>query len=179
MRKLLISISIIASFFLGACSQDPIVNKLPWVYRIELQQGNVITQESVNQIREGMNKRQVQFVLGAPMLVDPFHANRWDYFYSYNPGTLGKGESAQRHLSLFFEEDRLTHMGGTMHPELDPDEMPRSRQMTVDVPPQEREDPGVLTRLWRWIGFGEQDEYNVERQPSPPPQQPGTGGLGQ
>ena len=80
MQKLLIPITLIASFFLQACSQDPIVNRLPFVYRIDIQQGNVLTQDKVNQIRTGMSQRQVQFVLGAPMLTDPFHADRWDYF---------------------------------------------------------------------------------------------------
>ena len=157
MRKLLILISVIASFFLGACAQDPIVNRLPFVYRIDIQQGNVITQEMVDQLRLGMNKRQAQFVLGAPMLTDPFHANRWDYFYLYKPGTDGKGEPRQQRVSLFFEDERLAKIDGTMLPDPQPDALPPNRQVTVTVPRQEPEDIGILTRTWRWIGFGRQD----------------------
>jgi len=158
MRKLLILISTIASFFLAACSSDPIVNRLPFVYRIDIQQGNVITQEMVNNLRTGMNKRQAQFVLGAPMLIDPFHANRWDYFYLYKPGTDGKSEAAQELVSLFFDDDRLVEITGTMLPDPKPDMLPTSRQVTVVVPRQETEDVGILTRTWRWMGFGKQEQ---------------------
>ena len=157
MRKLLILISTIASFFLAACSSDPIVNRLPFVYRIDIQQGNVINQEMVDKLRTGMNKRQAQFVLGAPLLIDPFHANRWDYFYLFKPGTDGKGEAAQQRISLFFDEDRLVEITGTMLPDPKPDALPTSRQVTVTVPRQEAEDVGILTRAWRWMGFGKQE----------------------
>ena len=158
MRKLLILISTIASFFLAACSSDPIVNRLPFVYRIDIQQGNVINQEMVDKLRLGMNKRQAQFILGAPMLIDPFHANRWDYFYFYKPGTDGKGEATQERISLFFDDDRLVEITGTLHPDPKPDVLPTSRQVTVTVPRQEAEDVGILTRIWRWMGFGKQEE---------------------
>jgi len=158
MRKLLILISTIASLFLAACSSDPIVNRLPFVYRIDIQQGNVITQEMVNKLRTGMNKRQAQFVLGAPLLNDPFHADRWDYFYLYKPGTDSKTKATQQRISLFFEEDRLVEFTGTILPDPKPDELPTSRQVTVIVPRQEPEDVGILTRTWRWMGFGKQDQ---------------------
>ena len=157
MRKLLILISINASFFLTACAQDPVVNRLPFVYRIDIQQGNVITQQMVDQLRIGMNKRQAQFVLGAPMLTDPFHANRWDYFYLYKPGTEGKSEPRQQRVSLFFEGERLAKIDGTLLPDPQPDALPPNRQVTVSVPRQEPEDIGILTRTWRWMGFGRQD----------------------
>jgi len=154
MRKLLILITINASIFLGACAEDPIINRLPFVYRIDVQQGNVITQDMVNQLRTGMNKRQAQFVLGAPMLNDPFHADRWDYFYEYNPGSDGKNPASRERVTLIFEDDRLTDISGTMLPDPKPDALPPSRQVTVVVPFQELERVGILTRMWRWFGFG-------------------------
>jgi len=156
MQKLLILITTIASLFLSSCASDPVVNRLPWVYRIDIQQGNVITQDTVNQLRPGMTKRQVQFIMGAPMLNDPFHAERWDYYYEYKPGSDGTGEATAAYTSLVFEEERLVHIGGTLIPEAEPSAPPR-RQTTVTVPPQDPEDLGVLTRLWRWIGFGESE----------------------
>ena len=154
MRKLLILISTIASLFLAACAEDPVVNRLPFVFRIDVQQGNVITQEMVNQLRVGMTKRQVQFILGAPMIIDPFHAERWDYVYLYNPGSDGKSDATEQRVTLTFEDDHVKTITGTLLPDPQPDAVPPNRQITVVVPPQEIESVGVLTRLWRWIGFG-------------------------
>jgi len=154
MRKLLILISTIASLLLTACSSDPVVNRLPFVYRIEVQQGNVVTQEMVDQLHVGMTKRQVQFVLGAPMIIDPFHAERCDYIYLYNPGSDGKSDATERLITLTFEDDRVKTIQGNLLPNPQPDAVPPNRQVTVVVPPQERESVGVLTRLWRWMGFG-------------------------
>ncbi len=155
MQKLLIPITVIASLLLGACSNDPVVNRLPWVYRIEIQQGNVVSQEEANQLRIGMTRRQVQFILGSPMVTDPFHPDRWDYYFSYKPGTRGEGEPEQELLTLFFREDELVRMAGSVQPGASPDNPDAVRQQrTVTVPPQERGDVGILTRLWRWIGFG-------------------------
>lgn len=173
MRKLLTLIAIIASFLLVSCSSDPVVNRLPWVYRIEIQQGNVLKQDAVNQLRTGMTRRQVQFIMGNPLIVDPFHANRWDYYYQYKPGTKGIGEVRKDHLALFFEDDKLVRFGGSFLP--DPDAIPEqpSRMATFDVPPQAIDDPGVLTRLWRWLTFNtpapeeQQEKQTFTPDPNP------------
>lgn len=157
MRKLLIPITGIASLLLAACSNDPIVNRLPFVYRIDIQQGNVISQDAVNQVRVGMNKRQVQFILGTPLLTDPFHVDRWDFVYLFRPGSRSAGEPKQQRVSLFFEDDKLIRMDGNVEPQPPGTATEAARQVTVNVPPQEIEDPGVLTRMWRWIGFGADD----------------------
>jgi len=153
MQKLLILVSTIATLFLSGCSSDPIVNRLPFVYHIDIQQGNVITQDMVNQLRTGMSKRQVQFILGAPLLVDPFHAQRWDYVYIYEPGSHGKSDTTEQRLTLFFADDKVQEITGTLHPDPQPDALPANRQVTVVVPPQERDGGGILTRFWRWL-FG-------------------------
>lgn len=157
MRKLLILIGVIATLLAAACSRDPVVDRLPFVYRIDIQQGNVITQDMVNQLRVGMTRRQVVFILGAPLLEDPFHAERWDYVYLYNPGSDGSGEASQQHLTLMFDDDRVQSIDGTMLPNPQPDALPPNRQVTVVVPPQKREQTGILTRLWYWLGFGSKD----------------------
>ncbi|VAW72979.1 Outer membrane beta-barrel assembly protein BamE [hydrothermal vent metagenome] len=169
MRKLLTLITIIASFLLASCSSDPIVNRLPWVYKIEIQQGNVLKQEAVDQLRTGMTRRQVQFIMGTPLVADPFHANRWDYFYEYKPGTRGKGDARRDRLSLFFEDDALIRLDGTVLP--DPDALTNQPKTmaSVIVPPQEFVDPGILTRLWRWLTFsGAEPEQEVFRPDSGP-----------
>lgn len=156
MRKLLIYVVTIASLFLVACSSDPIVGRLPFVYRIDIQQGNVITQDMVNQLHVGMGKRQVQFVLGAPMIIDPFHANRWDYVYLFEPGSNSDHKATEQRVTLDFVDDKVSAISGTLLPNPQPDTAPPKRQVTVVVPRQEQGTVGVLTRLWRWMGFGKQ-----------------------
>lgn len=68
---------------IAGCSSVPrIVNE----YKIDIQQGNVLTQDMVSQLRPGLTKDQVRFVLGSPVLMDMFHANRWDYVYRFQKG---------------------------------------------------------------------------------------------
>lgn len=92
---------------LAACSTVPrIVNE----YKIDVQQGNVLTQEMVAQLRPGLSKDQVRFVLGTPVLMDMFHANRWDYVYRLQKGS---GEVEMRKFSTFFDaSDKLIRVAG-------------------------------------------------------------------
>ncbi|MDH3318918.1 MAG: outer membrane protein assembly factor BamE [Betaproteobacteria bacterium] len=78
-------------------------------YRIDIQQGNFVSQDMVAQLKRGMTKDQVRFVLGTPLLTDMFHADRWDYVYLLErPGE----PRAQRHLAVIFEDDRLARLDG-------------------------------------------------------------------
>lgn len=145
MKKLLIIIACFASLGLTACS----TNILPRVYKIDVQQGNVITQEMVNKLEPGMTHNQVRFIMGSPMVIDTFHQERWDYLYRLQPGY---GEVESEHVSLFFEGDSLDRITGTLKPDkttTDED----NRQITVVVPPYEKEEPGILDRLWDWVTF--------------------------
>lgn len=81
----------------------------PGVYRLNIPQGNIITQEMVDQLRPGLSKRQVNFILGTPLVKDTFDQDRWDYLYSFQPGG---GERVQERLTVFFENDQLTHFVG-------------------------------------------------------------------
>ena len=89
----------------------------PGVYKIGIPQGNIITQEMVDQLRPGMTKRQVIFVMGTPLVRDPFNQNRWDYIYSYQPGG---GERGQERMSVFFEDDTLARFTGDFAPTEEP-----------------------------------------------------------
>ena len=121
------------------------------VHRIDVQQGNVISEEDLNRLKPGMTRRQVQYVIGSPMVADVFHQDRWDYIYLMEPGY---GEATSEHVTLYFEADVLTRVEGSMHPQdINMAEPAPSRQVTVEVPPQERIPPGLLTRLWYWITF--------------------------
>lgn len=78
-------------------------------YRIDIQQGNFVSQDMVTQLKHGMTKDQVRFILGTPLLTDIFHADRWDYVYLLDrPGE----PPVQRRLALFFADDRLARLEG-------------------------------------------------------------------
>ena len=85
---------------LAACSSVPrIVNE----YKIDIQQGNVLTQDMVAQLKPGQTREQVRFILGTPLLADVFHQDRWDYAYSYRDGRTG--ETYTRYFSVFFDQN--------------------------------------------------------------------------
>jgi outer membrane protein assembly factor BamE len=96
---------------ISACSIPRL--QFPGVYKIDIEQGNIITQEMIDQLRPGMTKRQVIFVMGTPLVRDPFHQDRWDYVYNYQPGG---GIRGQERVTMFFENDLLTHFTGDFKP---------------------------------------------------------------
>lgn len=75
------------------------------VYKLEIQQGNVITQEMIDKLKTGMSRSQVRFVLGNPLIMDPFHADRWDYYYYLRRSKEATGEA--QHLTVVFKNDGL------------------------------------------------------------------------
>jgi outer membrane protein assembly factor BamE len=103
MRLILIPISLL----LASCSN--FTNYLPTFtpHKIEIRQGNLITQEMRARIRIGMSETQVKAVLGAPLIADTYHAGRWDYLYRLEK--KGKVEENQR-LTLYFEKGMLVRI---------------------------------------------------------------------
>jgi outer membrane protein assembly factor BamE len=75
-------------------------------YRPDVQQGNVITSDMVDQLRPGMTRDQVKFMLGTPLLTDEFHPDRWDYLYYLNPRS---GAPQRRNLVVYFKDNKLDH----------------------------------------------------------------------
>ena len=93
--------TLLALLQFAGCSVMPSI-----LYKIDVQQGNVVTQDMVEKLKPGMTKSQVRFVLGTPLIVDTFRDNRWDYAYVRQE----KGELIeQERLTIFFENERLTH----------------------------------------------------------------------
>ncbi len=84
---------------LGACT----------MHRIDIQQGNIITPEMIQELKLGMSKAQVQFIMGTPLIIDVFNDNRWVYLYSMQPG---KGPGEKRHLIVEFDEDKVVNLEG-------------------------------------------------------------------
>ena len=83
--------------------------QFPGVYRLDIQQGNIITQEMVDQLKLGMTKRQVNFVLGTPLIQDSFNQDRWDYYYSLRNS---KGELSNKRFTVYFSNDELISAEG-------------------------------------------------------------------
>lgn len=82
-------------------------------YRMDVRQGNLVTQEMVSQLKAGMTKDQVRYALGTPLLTDVFHADRWDYVYRL---AEGKGKVEERRFTVFFEEGKLVRVAGDVVP---------------------------------------------------------------
>ncbi len=78
------------------------------VYRIDIQQGNLLEESLVEQVAVGMTRSQVQFLLGTPMVSDSFHRNRWDYTYYLKRGRSRDVE--RRWFIVFFEEDTVVRL---------------------------------------------------------------------
>lgn len=108
--------------------------KMPRLYRITVQQGNVITQEMVDQLKPGMTRSQVAFIMGEPILRNTFDPDRWDYIYTvYLPGYFEQ----ENRLSLFFQEDVLAYFTGDYAPsDANPDATPDAEE-AADPEPEE------------------------------------------
>ena len=78
------------------------------VYRVDVQQGNLLEYTDIQAVKPGMTRSQVRFLLGTPVVEDPFHQDRWDYIYYFRKG---RGKRAdQRWLIVFFRDDRVTEI---------------------------------------------------------------------
>lgn len=87
------------------------------IYRIDIQQGNYITQDMVDKLKVGMTKAEARQALGTPLLNDVFHANRWDYYFS---NVRGRQETEKKLFSVHFKDDKVVSFGGSNHPPAPP-----------------------------------------------------------
>jgi outer membrane protein assembly factor BamE len=119
-----IFVAIVAAFALTACSFFA-------PYRIDIRQGNYIDEAMLAQLKPGMTREQVRFVLGTPLVADVFHSDRWDYVSRFKSGRSGKVE--QRAISVFFVDDKLSRVeGDTSPPDSDGTTEPRAK--IIEVP---------------------------------------------
>ena len=105
-----ISLLCVIAFLLASCQ----------VYRPELQQGQQIERENVDQIRQGMEPSEVLEILGTPLVVDPFHRNRWDYVYYLLNEDRQISEEAT--VTIHFEEGKVTDVIHSLPPDSETDE---------------------------------------------------------
>ncbi|MCB1882281.1 MAG: outer membrane protein assembly factor BamE, partial [Gammaproteobacteria bacterium] len=164
MRKVLILAPLLATA-LTACGEL----KMPGVYRIDVQQGNVVTKDQLARLEPGMEQRKVRFIMGTPMLVDVFNQQRWDYVYEFRPGS---GDIERRRVSLYFEGERLARVDGELLDDDNGEDEPRERVVTVPDMPR---DGGFLGSLNPFSDDGapvpEGDGSNTaEEVPAPEPE---------
>ncbi|EKD55332.1 MAG: SmpA / OmlA family protein [uncultured bacterium] len=99
MRKILLMLAIVCT--LSAC-----------VHKMDIEQGNIITEEQVNKLHPGMSKDAVKEMMGTPVLMNTFADNRIDYVYTYQPG---HGERTEKYITLNFKNGRLVKISGNMY----------------------------------------------------------------
>jgi len=104
-----LALVIVTAAFLNGCSYL----KYPDIHKVTVQQGNIVNQEMVDQLRPGMTRSQVRYIFGTPLLMDTFDQDRWDYYYSIKPP--GRSELRER-ITVFFEGNTLTHFTGDYVP---------------------------------------------------------------
>lgn len=157
-RPLLVAIALTGLLASGCSTPPPIVN----AYKIDIQQGNVLNQDMVAQLKPGQTRDQVRYVLGTPLLTDVFHQQRWDYVYRFQKGATGEVQT--RRFSVFFDANGLLErvQGDVDEASVTELTSPVARTRIVDLgtvseeqagklPPPEG--PGYIRRFFDWIGF--------------------------
>lgn len=154
LRYLVISLVLLCS----ACG-----TALPTVkpYKLDVQQGNVVTSKMLLQLRPGMTKSQVRFIMGTPLVQDSFHGNRWDYVYQMREG--GK-VTEQRRVILDFENELLKTVRGDVIPAgSDPAKSDESKAQSgtrVVEPYKKPQEKSLVSKLKFW----EKDETAVAKE---------------
>lgn len=126
-------------------------------YKMDIQQGNVVTSKMMLQLRPGMTKSQVRFIMGTPLIADSFHKDRWDYFYQMRKD--GK-IIEQRRVILDFEKDALKRVRGDVIPAGTGEDTAEGGRLT----PPKQEEKGLVDKLKFW----KKDEKPVEQQQAAP-----------
>jgi len=117
-------------------------------YQPDIQQGNILNNSDLSEIRYGMTKQEVLFILGTPMVIDPFNESRWDYFYSKTDQQ--KRETTTRLVTAIFDENSLIRLAGDVDlskvQSLEPSTEDKQHGGTVITKPTQRE-KGLFSRM--------------------------------
>ena len=95
-RSSLVVAMLVAAALAGGC-----------VYRINIQQGNLLDADLIEQVEVGMTRTQIRFLLGTPLVSNPFDKDRWDYYYFFKAGKTR--EKTTQHFVVFFDGDQVSH----------------------------------------------------------------------
>lgn len=162
--------TLLLALLLSACSNYSA--NLPSIkpYKMDIQQGNVVDSKMMMQLRPGMTRAQVRFIMGTPLLTDSFHANRWDYLYRMQKG--GKVVE-QRHVILEFEGDQLVRVRGDVIP-ADATALPAAAEPGKSMEPKKLEpkpkekEKGLLDKLKFWESDEDKATAEGEAKPAAP-----------
>lgn len=137
-------LALVPVVFLAACTSPGSANwskpetlfGLLEPYRVDVVQGNVITQEVISQIKVGMARAQVRDIMGTPLLADPFHADRWDYVFTIRRQGVA---DQKRNITVFFENDVVARF--------DSAELPSENEFVASIakPVERKDSPADLT----------------------------------
>jgi len=118
------------------------------VYKLDINQGNYLTQDMVEKLKVGQTRQQVRTALGTPLMASAFHADRWDYVYSY---TKNGKEIERRQFVVFFKDDQLERWEGDDAPvsQIELNRIAGTRTLPGDPSAY---DEGFFTRMLRWFG---------------------------
>ncbi|MCK5875865.1 MAG: outer membrane protein assembly factor BamE [Alcanivoracaceae bacterium] len=105
MRAFLLISALILTVLSTGCSNL----RFPGVYRIDIPQGNFVTEDMLDQLSPGMNPEQVRYVMGMPTLIDPFTPDTWFYLMTLQPG---KGEAVEQQIVVHFRDGLYSHHEG-------------------------------------------------------------------
>ena len=160
MQKLLIFLTCGATLvLLGCSSKDPkpeyresALSTLPFVYKMTVQQGNIVTEEMIDRLEPGMTRNQVRYLLGTPVLVDIFHTDRWFYTYTIR---RGHQDMEKRPLVVFFDGDEMVRVEGFIRPDRQRASAREPEEMLVTVPDWDG-DVGLFRRALRTVGVDEE-----------------------
>lgn len=130
--KRLIILALLPLVALPGCSSTPDITSMVTPFRIDVRQGNFVTPQMVALLKPGQTREQVRFILGTPLLTDPFHADRWDYVYRFQPG---HGEIQHRRLTVYFSDGKLQRFDGDVVADPSPASA-QSTQRVVEIGPR-------------------------------------------
>ncbi len=122
---------------------------LPFVYKMTIQQGNIITEEMIDAVEPGMTRVQVRYLLGTPLLMDMFHGDRWDYTY-----TIRRGHNPMevKRVTIWFQDDAVSRIDGDMQPNPQRAESRTDEPVVVSVPDW-TDNRGLFSRAASSIGL--------------------------
>jgi outer membrane protein assembly factor BamE len=138
------------------------------VYKMNLQQGNYLVAESVSQLKEGMTRSQVRFLLGTPMVPTAFDNSRWDYYYFFRSQQYE--QPLKRRLTVYFEDERVQRYENQGVPtEADLQQLDRDLQRAIAATKKNERKPGFWKRI---TGQGDETDTGAAGNAVTPPPEP-------
>ena len=140
------------------------------VYKMNIQQGNYLVAEPVSQLKEGMTRSQVRFLLGTPMVPDAFDNSRWDYYYFFSSRQYR--DPLKRRLTVYFEDERVQRIENQGVPtEQDMEQLEQDLQKAIAATKKNERKPSVWQRM---TGHGEHPSTGAAGNDVTPPPAPKT-----